>query len=52
MFNETGILDRATRRQFIGPVTRRPILGEGLLQLSYADMSSYPRAEGLGCRFD
>lgn len=52
MFNETGILDRATRRQLIDPVTRRPILSEGLLQLSYADMRSYPQAEGLGCRFD
>jgi hypothetical protein len=52
MFNETGIIDRATRRQAIDPVTRRPILSEGLLQLSYADMDGYPPAEGLGCRFD
>ncbi|MFP2929976.1 hypothetical protein ACLESO_33235 [Pyxidicoccus sp. 3LG] len=52
MFNETGIIDRATRRQAIDPVTRRPILSEGLLQLSYADMNGYPRAEGLSCHFD
>ncbi|MCY1019110.1 hypothetical protein [Pyxidicoccus sp. MSG2] len=52
MFNETGIIDRATRRQAMDPVTRRPILSEGLLQLSYADMDGYPPAEGLGCRFD
>ncbi len=37
MFNETGIIDRSTRRQLIDPVTRRPILSEGLLQLSYAE---------------
>lgn len=52
MFNETGIIDKATRRQLIDPVTRRPILSEGLLQLSYADGVSYPDAQGLGCRFD
>ncbi len=52
MFNETGIIDRATRRQLIDPVTRKPIISEGLLQLSYADMSSYPDAQGLSCRFD
>jgi hypothetical protein len=52
MFNETGIIDRATRRQLIDPVTRRPILSEGLLQLSYADGASYPESDGLGCRFD
>lgn len=52
MFNETGILDKATRRQLIDPVTRRPILSEGLLQLSYADMRSYPQSDGLGCHFD
>ncbi len=52
MFNETGIIDRATRRQLEDPVTHRPILSEGLLQLSYADMHSYPQADGLACRFD
>ncbi len=52
MFNETGIIDRTTRRQLIDPVTRKPIISEGLLQLSYADMNSYPEAQGLSCRFD
>ena len=52
MFNETGIIDRATRRRVVDSVTRRPLLSEGLLQLSYADMDGYPPAEGLGCRFD
>ncbi len=52
MFNETGIIDRATRRQLIDPVTKKPIISEGLLQLSYADMVSYPDAQGLSCRFD
>jgi hypothetical protein len=52
MFNETGIIDRATRRQLIDPVTRKPIISEGLLQLSYADMASYPATEDLSCRFD
>lgn len=52
MFSETGIIDRATRRQVLDSVTRRPLLSEGLLQLSYADMDGYPPAEGLGCRFD
>ncbi|QSQ22338.1 hypothetical protein JY651_45680 [Pyxidicoccus parkwayensis] len=52
MFNETRIRDRVTRRQVVDSVTRRPLLSEGLLQLSYADMDGYPPAEGLGCRFD
>lgn len=52
MFNETGIIDRQTGGQTIDSVTGRPIISEGLLQLSYADMQSYPACDGLACAFD
>lgn len=52
MYQETGIVDRATGRQVIDAVTGRPIVSEGLLQLSYADALVYRPAEGLACAFD
>jgi hypothetical protein len=52
MYNETGIVDERTHRQSIDPVTGRPILSEGLLQLSYADARHYPPSNDLACAFD
>jgi len=52
MFNETGIIDPKTKKQLIDPVTGYPIISEGLLQLSYADLKSYKAKDGLGCAFD
>lgn len=49
---EPGIVDPSTGRQAIDAVTGKPILSEGLLQLSYADQVSYPPALGLACHFD
>lgn len=50
MYNEIGITNGSGQQETDG-VTGMPIISEGLLQLSYADMKSYP-SDKLGCDFD
>jgi len=51
MFSETGIKD-STGKQVIDSVTKLPIVSEGLMQLSYADMNSYPPNGITSCTFN